>query len=212
MNLYQSLFLLNNYSETINYLTAIMQEYSLTTLNPDDAEEALQQHYIALFKNVIMESCCFLEEYNDNFYRLVEQEYKERVQLSRTIAKPILDKIKEWKDLQKIRNEMFAHPWRAKGNQFSYTKIFAYKAPRNFFELLALKTYIMLINTIVRQEFLVEWRATIEYMQSISPSRTPPPATIDIFTEVRNVINQSNINLKKQGKLYTFDAEAIMGF
>lgn len=135
MRIYQSLFILKNIYNTITYLSDIMVDHHLTFLDPGTADEKTGSHFMALFQHSILEACSFMEEYEQNFGILTEPAYQDRIRFVKKAAKPVVKKIKAWSDLQTIRNEILAHPWRGKGNTFSFAKIFTYKSPRNFWEL-----------------------------------------------------------------------------
>ncbi|MEQ1798260.1 MAG: hypothetical protein ABL872_09920 [Lacibacter sp.] len=181
-------------------------------LDPDKAEEKELFHYMTLFKHSIMEACSFLEEYQNNFYPMAEEEFKERVKFVRTAAKPILKKINEWKDLQTIRNELIAHPWRSKkGNEFSYKKIFTYNSPRNYIQLQFLRTYLTMMIGLIEAEFSHELSNLHQYMQSIQPQKTPPVNNPDIFTEMIGVITKVNAVCTANKKTYILDHKKIVG-
>lgn len=212
MKFYQSLFILTNSYDTITYLSEIMNDNNLSFLNPDTAEEKESIHFMTLFKHSIMEACSFLEEYQDNLYPMAEEEFKERVLFVRTAAKPILKKINEWKDLQTVRNELIAHPWRSKKtDEFSYVKIFTYNSPRNYWQLEILRKYLSMVVGLIEAEFQTELSFLPQYMESIQPSRVPPENNPEIFNEMTEVIKQVNAVCTENRKLYRLDSKKIVG-
>lgn len=213
MKLFESLYILTNTYDNITYLSEIMLDNNLTMLNPDKAEIKESIHYLALFKHSIIEACSFLEEYQNNFYPLAEAEFKERVLFVRKAAKPIVKKINEWKDLQKIRNELIAHPWRSgKENEFSYTKIFTYNSPRTFMELQFLRTYLQMIVGLIEAEFHKELSVLPQYMRSIQPQLIPPQNNPEILSEIILIVNEVNEICATHQKWYKLDQKKLIGF
>jgi hypothetical protein len=212
MKLYQSLFILTNTYDTILDLTAIMLEHNLTMLDPAEAEERKMIHYMALFKHSILEACNLLEEYENNFLQLSEEEFKERVLFVRQAAKPIMKKIYAWKDLKNIRNELIAHPWRSKKDkELSYSKIFTYNSPRTFMQLQFLKTYFTMLIGLIEAEFEKELKLIPQYMQSIQPEPTPRADHSLVLDEMERVVNEVNAICALSHKNYILLHEKIIG-
>lgn len=185
-------------------------EHNFTMLDPSTAEERKMIHYMTLFKHSLLESCSLLEEYEDNFLQLAEEEFKERIHFIKYAAKPILKKIYQWKDLRNMRNELIAHPWRSKKDkEISYSKIFTYNSPRTFMQLQLLKTYFTMLIGLIEAEFKKELALIPQYMQSIQPEPTPPTDHPLILDEMAQVVQEVTI-CTSNNKNYILDYEKII--
>ena len=191
---YESLYILTHLYDNITYLSEIMQDNDFHVIHTDsDLPEKQIFHFIALFRHIIMETCSFMEEYENNLYQLAELEYQERIRECKKIVKPAAKKIKEWKDLKKMRNEFIAHSWRdSSTNEFSYRKIFEYNAPRTYFELQVMRKYVTIIVGVLEAEFQEELTQLPHYIRSIHKEPHPPKQLPDVFAEMTTVIEEIN--------------------
>jgi hypothetical protein len=166
--LYESLFILRKCQLNIDRLWKLI-EVSEGQLNSN-------QDYALLFTyHINLEAISFLDEYNGDFFKNIEPGYIDRVKEVRKIAAPILKRIKKWKDLEKFRNNIVAHPWRDKG-KFIVPNSEYYNIPRNWFEIAVFVNLLKYVWSMVRIEFLDELNKDINYVSSL---KTPPPPPND---------------------------------
>lgn len=170
-----------------------MLDQNLTNLDPVNSSDKETFHFIALYKNCIIETCCFFEEYETHFVPTKDDPFSERILFVKTAARPAIRRIKEWKDIKLIRNELLAHAWRSKkDNKFSYTKIFSYNSPRNFTELVILKSYLQIVIGLIEAEFKKELAEVPLYMNSIMPTPIPPSANKDLLERMQVTVSEIN--------------------
>ena len=123
--LYESLFIMHKCNLTIERLNKLVVNSDLSSKENQDFA-LLHTYYI------ILESVAFLDEFNYSF-RKVESEYLSRVTDVRKITAPLIKKVRKWKDLEKFRNNIIAHPWRNKG-KFIVPNQAQFNIPRNWLE------------------------------------------------------------------------------
>ncbi|MDP4282953.1 MAG: hypothetical protein Q8891_00900 [Bacteroidota bacterium] len=110
-------------------------------------------HYVALYNTIILNTCSFLDEYNKKFLLNSEPEFHERILQIKKIARPAFKKLDEWKELRQYRNHMIAHNFRVDGDEFSFYMLGQYNAPRTYNDLVMLRKYLAMINTVIMEEF-----------------------------------------------------------
>lgn len=164
--LYESLFILHKCNTTINRLWSIIEK-SQNRIN--EIED-----FALLFTNYIkMESVSFLAEFNGSFYHNIEEEYKSRMKDVRIITAPIIKRISKWKDLEKFRNNIIAHPWRDKG-KFAIPDRQFYNIPRNWFETGVLVNLINYTWALIKGEFSEELEYAFAYIATLKPPDKEP--------------------------------------
>lgn len=188
--IYESLFILRKCHLTITRLWTLFQKESdhLET-NADYA--LLYTYYINL------ETVTFLDEFKKGFSN-IEPEYKNRVTDVRKITAPILKRINRWKDLEKFRNNIIAHPWRHKG-KFVVPNQINYNIPRNWFENLLLVDLMSYMWSMISVEFKQEIIDALEYVATLQKLPDTPADYSDLnidnlkmAEEVRNICRSLN--------------------
>ena len=164
-----------------------------------------------------METVSFLEEFNKGFYNETEQQFKQRVNEVRKITAPIIKRINKWKDLERFRNNIIAHPWRAK-KQFVIADQNEYNVPRNWFEIGLLVNLNNYVWEILQAEFNVEVKEAMIYMTTkIPPKRSPTDYTelnqdhLQMAVEVEQVCKQLNKKYYLKVIQYSFPGDDING-
>src|SRR4029079_14518611 len=143
--LYESLFILHKCQLNIHRLDNLIG-LSKGIINADHDDALLLTYHINL------EAVSYLDEYNVNFLKNVEPNYSERVRQVRKISAPILKRMNKWKDLEKFRNNIIAHPWRDKG-KFIVPNSGTYNVPRSWFEIAVFINLLKYAWSMVRIEF-----------------------------------------------------------
>jgi hypothetical protein len=163
--LYESLFILHKCNLNIERLRNLLQSFEGNLENNSD--------YALLFTYYInLEALSFLEEFRDSFSK-VEQQYSDRVREVRKITSPVLKRIHKWKDLEKFRNNIVAHPWRHKG-QFVVPNQGFYNIPRNWFEVVVLVNLMNYLWTLIKAEFEKEYADSLKYVATLETKPKPP--------------------------------------
>ncbi len=159
--LYESLFILHKCILNISSLLQLILE-KIHQENPNKDEAMLLAQYLQ------MESVSFMVEFKENLYQYSEKEYSQRISDIQKITKPIFNRINKWKDLNKYRNNIIAHPWRNFG-KFVIPNNQAYNVPKSWLEITVLGHYIKYVWAMVGAEFNKEIRDGLVYIQKTYP-------------------------------------------
>ncbi|MGI4727800.1 MAG: hypothetical protein ACRYGB_04435 [Janthinobacterium lividum] len=166
IKLYEALFILNKCNQTINRLWKLIE-------NSQGRIKEVEDFAILFTYYIKMETVSFLEEFNKGFYNETEQQFKQRVDEIRKISAPIIKRINKWKDLERFRNNIIAHPWRHK-RQFVVPDQNDYNVPRNWFEIGVLVNLNNYVWAMLQAEFDVELKEAMIYMATKIPPKRPP--------------------------------------
>lgn len=165
IKLYEALFILHKCNQTINRLW-ILIENSQGRIKEVEDFAVLFTYYIK------METVSFLEEFNKGFYHGTEKQCKQRVDDVRKTTAPIIKRINKWKDLERFRNNIIAHPWRHK-SQFVVPDQNNYNIPRNWFEIGVLVNLNNYVWAMLQAEFELELKEAMVYMATKIPPKRP---------------------------------------
>ncbi len=161
--LYESLFILHKCHLTLTRLWTLVGKNN--GLNPDNDD------YAFIYTNYInMEAVNFLDEFDNGFVNKVEPEFLDRVMAVRKITVPIIKRINKWKDLEKYRNNIIAHPWRHKG-KFVVPNQSTYNVPKSWFENAVLVNLMSYLWSMVKVEFLEEMNEASEYIATLQDNQ-----------------------------------------
>jgi len=161
VKLYESLFILYKCNLNISRLLELILE-KIHQENPDADETLLLAKYLQ------MESVSFIAEFKENLYKHSEKEYSQRIADIQKITKPIFNRINKWKDLNKYRNNIIAHPWRESG-KFVNPNDQSYNAPKTWLEITVLGNYIRYVWAMVSAEFAKEIKDARSYINKTYP-------------------------------------------
>lgn len=192
-NLYESLFIMHKCNLTIERLNKLVVNSALSS--KEDQDFALLHTYY-----IILESVTFLDEFNLSF-RNVESEYLVRVADVRKITAPIIKKINKWKDLEKFRNNIIAHPWRNKG-KFIIPNQTQFNIPRNWLENQILVNLMAYLWSMIKAEFLVEYSSALKYISSLQSAPNPKDDYSTLNQEHLDMAENVRSVCKDLGKSY----------
>ncbi len=192
--LYEALFILYKCNLTINRL------WSLIETSQEDIDE-IKDHALLFTNYIKMESVSFLEEFNEGFYFKIENDYKQRMNEVRLITAPIIKRIKKWKDLEKFRNNIIAHPWRNKG-KFVVPDQHLYNVPRNWFEIGVLVNLVNYVWSVIKVEFQNELNEAFQYVESLTPPQKAMSDYSTINTDHRKMAEEVDKVCKQLNKNY----------
>jgi hypothetical protein len=167
IKLYRTLFILQK-SESI-----IQRIADRTRVVKDGQLELIADSNILVDNAVfmILELTNLLDEY-DNKFQEVEKPYRERVLVLKTICKPILKQIRNWKDLTKVRNLFIAHNCRDKSGNFYVPDLLLYDVPKSALEFHVISDYLKYLMQLVLAEFGQEMNEALLYMfQFVKPPK-----------------------------------------
>jgi hypothetical protein len=108
--------------------------------------------------------CSFLEEWR----RLERLGVKSEIQKTLKIASPAIDRIKQWRGLDKVRSQLLAHPQRdSDGNFVPPWRTFAsYSAPTTYAETILLGNCVIKATSVVLKRHAKEYRLAFAMVQS----------------------------------------------
>lgn len=194
IKLYESLFILYKCSESIRDQSDHLKQISESNKSFTRVDHVSTNH-------IILETCSFLNEFKNNFYRLSEHEYQTRIQCAIKISSPILARIKSWKDLGTYRNNIIAHPWRD-GNKFVFPHSTKYNVPRSFFEHILLAQLIAYVFNVVTVEFKSEIDEALIYMLSLVPKNEVQNSYKNLQSDHISMAYEVENEAKKYSKHY----------
>lgn len=161
VKLYESLFILYKCHLNVSHLLELILD-KIHQENPDESE------VLFLAKYLQMESVSFIVEFKENLYKHSEKEFRQRITDIQKITKPIFNRINKWKDLNKYRNNIIAHPWRDSG-KFVIPNNQSYDAPKSWLEIIVLGHYIRYVWSMVYAEFNIEVKDSLSYIHKAYP-------------------------------------------
>ena len=150
---------------------------------------------------IILELNNFLDEYEKYFHR-VELAYQHRVIIFKKIIRPIIDQIKKWTELRKVRNLFIAHNCRDDAGRFYVPDITKYDVPKNTLDFHIISDFMKYISALLLTEFEKEIQEMFSYIiQFIPPARSQHdiPALNNALTAMENEVNQL---CEQYGKAY----------
>ncbi|RYF38002.1 MAG: hypothetical protein EON97_00110 [Chitinophagaceae bacterium] len=187
--LYESLFILDKCCATILRLSDAIEENQTN----ETRRRSLDLHIVDLGYYMIMETVSFLDEYNGAFINNVEAEFRERIMTLRKIATPIIKKITRWKDLEKFRNNIVAHPWRKDG-RIALPTLSNYNVPSDPLDFHILSHLIHYFRQLLHAEFSTEMEEADHYVRTLANQPDPPPPDYSSLNtehiELKNVVNE----------------------
>lgn len=178
-----------------------------TGFNPNDEKGLTLLN--SLFYMTVIDSYSFLQEYEQFFGNKTEGEFKQRVIEVKTINRPFLSKIKEWRQIGDLRNQLLAHNLRqGKNGQFIFSiENLDYSAPRTINDILLLSNLIGLMTQTINLEFSHEMKNQIK--NDIKENvRTSKQMTKDEVSKITvELIIQATQEITRLDKTYRFDVK-----
>jgi hypothetical protein len=163
--LQESLLILQRNSREIWLRTNLMIENEYHKIDAHEIGPQLTL-FLSLFYMTIIESCSYLDEFENVFGVKSEKKYQKRILIVKRSTKPFIKKIKEWNDLREFRNSIVAHNLRKKDGKMALTKEnLDYNTPRTMFDLVLLSNCITLTQNIINSEFNNELNEAVGSMQ-----------------------------------------------
>ncbi|SFZ93811.1 hypothetical protein SAMN05428642_103348 [Flaviramulus basaltis] len=156
----------------------------------------------------LIDSVSFLDEYDQFFGIKTETEFKDRIIIVKSINKPLISKIREWKNLKDMRNELLAHNLRiGKNGEFVFGENVAdYDAPRTIYDLFLLSNLIQFATTTINSEFDSELKSIqLEYDNKIS-NQSIILTKEDVSSITVDLLMKANELKKKHNRDYEFRA------
>jgi len=148
-------------------LQALLDEYLKCLSKEKNNTESVVFSIIA--SQIIITSCSYLDEW-EYFAILIKEEQESRIVTLRKITKPILDRINEWKDMKRFRNNMIAHNHRIKKEDNSLA-IFNLSrnlnCPSSFYDFKLLLGCIYITKNVLLRLFSKEYNQILPHIKNI---------------------------------------------
>lgn len=160
-------------------------------------------HDLAFY--LIMETNSFLIEYDKFFTEgMVEPEYKERVRIVRQVLKPLIKKIKAWKEIPYLRNTVIAHGLRdkTKGSRLVIPYAKDYDVPKSAFEFQLLNDLITFAFNVIEEDFGKEIDDVVFYCYGGQNIKKLEKDYSNINIELEAIITEMNQISQSLGKSY----------
>lgn len=156
-NLVESIQILTRFATEIGNRAALIVEFDFPTGKIDLKDKNLTL-LNSLFYLAIIDSVSYIHEYDQVFGIKTEIEFKNRIHDVKTINKPLISKIRQWKNLNDLRNQLLAHNLRqGKNGDFIFgLENLDYNAPRTLNDLFLLSNLIQFSTETINSEFKTE--------------------------------------------------------
>lgn len=154
----ESIQILSRFANEISNRALLIIEFGFAKTGFNISDNKMLTLLNSLFYMTIIDSISYIDEYEGIFGVKTESEFNERIIIVKSINKPFITKIKEWKELRDIRNQVFAHNLRIGKNGiyiFSRDRI-DYNAPTSINDLFLLSNLIQLSYQTINSEFYNE--------------------------------------------------------
>lgn len=159
--LVESIQIMTRFAREMGYRNQLLVDFGFPTKDSEKIIDKELTLFNSLFYLTVIDSVSFLDEYQQVFGVKTEKKFKDRIIITKSINKPLISRILEWKDLREFRNNLLAHNLR-KGKNGEY--IFSienidYNAPRNLNDLFLLTNLIQFSAGTIYSEFENEIKA-----------------------------------------------------
>ena len=140
--------------------TLIDKQVETLVLSKRESKQAEEMLYFNARSLIILYTCSFLSEWEDFLVARSEDEHKQILITGKKIAKPAIDRIKEWTDLEKYRNTVLAHNFRDRSKKyepiFPMDNVEKLIVPKHISEFLLLRMCVLVAVEIISKRFLTE--------------------------------------------------------
>lgn len=153
--LVESIQIMTRFAREMGFRNQLLVDFGFPT---KDSEKIIDKELTllnSLFYLTVIDSVSFLDEYQQVFGVKTEKFFKDRIIITKSINRPLISKICEWKDLRDFRNNLLAHNLR-KGENGVYVfsiENLDYNAPRNLNDLFLLTNLVQFSTDTINSEF-----------------------------------------------------------
>ncbi len=144
---------------------------------------------------IIIDSCSFIDEYQENLSPKNYNQYSEKILLLKKINSPAIKRVNKWKDLKKYRRTLLVHNLRIKGEYiYSLEEKEEYKIPNSNNEIELLVELLSIISKNIGFIFpkIVK---NIDFKKKIRDHIDIIESRIDLDNEIKQI--ESKINKLK---------------
>lgn len=166
----------------------------------------------SLFYMAVIDAYSYLAEYEGVFGIKTENSFRKRIVDVKTINKPLINKIKEWKDLGNLRNQLLAHNLRqGKNGQFIFgLERLDYNAPRTIYDLFLLSNLIQFITQTFHLEFSSELKDSSITNPKDNLTTTKMMTKEEVSTITVDLLNKAIVEMRRLNKDYNFSIDGTI--
>lgn len=196
MKIVESINILTKFARDIAHRAELIIDFEFTKSNISKLSNKKLTLLNSLFYMTIIDSVSFLDEYDQYFGVKTEEKFKERIIIVKSINKPLISKIREWKNLKDMRNELLAHNLRiGKNGEFIFGKNTPnYNAPRTIYDLFLLSNLVQFSTETINSEFDSELKTTqsnqdnkVKYQTNILTKQDVSSITVDLLLKAKEL-------------------------
>jgi hydroxymethylpyrimidine pyrophosphatase-like HAD family hydrolase len=162
--------------------------------DPHHASIALDKAISGSLQNYLkIIACSFLDEYQEELAPNKHPEFDQRIKRLKTITKPVIKRINQWKDLREYRNVLLAHNLRVKGKSL-YSKDIShihYNVPHTNKEHELLGELLIILMSTFAQEFSDVF-ALLDYSENLKSKLRFDYSVIDVQAEKEKIWTEVN--------------------
>jgi len=210
--LVESIKILTRFAKETGNRTILMVDFGFVKTGFDNVNDKKWTLFNSLFYMTVIDACSYLDEYEQVFGIKTEKKFNDRVLIVKAINKPLIKKIKEWKDLNLLRNQLLAHNLRQGKNGyfiFGVTNL-DYNAPRTITDLFLLSNLIQFSTETINSEFNNELNVSNdETLKKIKPLNNILSKD-DVSSITIKLLELANIEKIRQKRVYNFSEKKNM--
>lgn len=142
------------YEDNLSNDSFNFQQANLPTKDENEIDTAIID---ALRFQILLETCSFLEEWDKFTGIKTDSEFATKIRIVKRVVKSAKKAINQFPDIKKFRNEIIAHNYRNKQNEFTLNNIAVYDIPNSISEIFivvyALERMIGVLTTNFNDEY-----------------------------------------------------------
>jgi hypothetical protein len=206
MKIIESIKILTKLARATGYRVELIIDFEFTKSNISQLSDKKLTLLNSLFYMTIIDSVSFLDEYDQYFGVKTEDKFKERAIIVKSINKPLVSKIREWKDLKDMRNELLAHNLRiGKNGKFIFGENTPnYDAPRTIYDLFLLSNLIQFTTETINSEFNSELKSIQSNRDNKTKYQTNVLTKEDVSSITADLLLEANELKNKYDRKYEF--------
>lgn len=187
-----------NYDAFKFYETYLSEEALLNSDIPERSEHSVDESVIeSLWFQIIMQSCAFLEEWDEFLGVKTSDNDKEKIMALKKAVAPARKEIMKWRDIKSFRNEVIAHNMRNSKKEFSLEEMHSYSCPQTSYEIFYLVKFLAEMMNIFKLYYPEEINSIIIRTQETldKPKKYNVRDFHDLKKSLKSVREQIEFNL-----------------
>jgi len=192
--IHESLFILHKCNYTINRIWALLDRFK-------ENKQMVYDYGNVLSNYIKMELLSFMDEYHNYFNNKSENDYSKRISEIKAICKPVVKRINRWRGLNKFRNDIIAHTWRADGKLVLPDRS-KYDVPKNLVEIKILVDLNNYLWGLINAEFEKETAFALNHFVNLKQTESKMTDVTKINQEMISMAEEVDVLCQKYGKAF----------